>query len=82
MDSRLHLIPEEQAEVDALRNELAETIARVGQLELQKFFLDAAILDTKHLFQNLTVQEAELRERLKEKYGSLDEIDALVGIII
>ena len=82
MDSRLHLIPEEQAEVDALRNELAETIARVGQLELQKFFLDAAILDTKHLFQNLTVQEAELRERLNEKYGSLDEIDALVGIII
>ena len=83
MSSVLQLTPEEQEEVDQLKNEIAEIIARVGQLELQRFFHDEEIMNAKLRFRTLALQERDLRQKLKDKYGSLDaEIDALVGIII
>ncbi len=83
MHSVPSLTPEEIAEVESLRNEIAEIIARVGQLELQKFFHDDEIMNAKLRFRILALKEKDLRQKLKEKYGSLDsEIDALVGIII
>jgi chromosome segregation ATPase len=82
MDNVLTLTPEEQEEVDSLRNEIAEIIARVGQLELQKYFHDEEIMNAKMRFRTLALREKDLRQKLTAKYGSLEEIDALVGIII
>ena len=82
MSTGLVLTPEEQAEVDALRNEIAEIIVRVGQLELQKYMHDDEILNAKMRFRTLALKERDIRNKLIEKYGSHEEIDALVGIII
>ncbi len=80
MESFLHLTPEEQAEVEALRDEIAKIIVQVGQLELQKYLHDEEIKDAKARFRTLALKEKDLRQKLTEKYGSHDEIDELVGI--
>ena len=45
-------------------------------------FHDEEIMNAKMRFRTLALKEKDLRQKLVEKYGSLDEIDALVGIII